>query len=59
MSSAVAIIEVFPDYDEDDGSVDLTLHFSYGCSELGLMGYTNIKDLIKDIRKKLKVERIK
>ncbi len=52
MSSYIAKIEVYPDYDED-GSMNLNLPFSYGCTELDLMGYSDIKDLIKDIRNKL------
>jgi len=54
MTSKIATIEVYPDYDEEDGSVDLTLHFSYGCPDLNLMGYKSVKALVKDIRKKLK-----
>lgn len=57
MTSRIAVIEVYPDYDEEDGSVDLTLNFSYGCPELGLMGYTNVRDLVHDIRKELKRRR--
>jgi len=59
MTSRIATIEVYPDYDEEDGSVDLTLHFSYGCPELDLMGYKSVKALVKDIRKKLKGGRSK
>jgi len=53
MSSQICRIEVYPDY-KNDGSVDYNLPFSYGCLELGLMGYTNINELIEDIRKKQK-----
>lgn len=53
MSSHIATIKVYPDYNVD-GSMNLDLPFSYSCMELNLMGYTNIKELIKDIKNKLK-----
>ncbi len=55
MSSHIARIEVFPDY-ELEGSMDLDLPFSYGCGDLDLMGYTNVEELVEDIRTKLKEE---
>ena len=53
MSSHITRIEVYPNYNKD-GSMNLDLPFSYGCPELDLMGYRDIEELIKDIRKKLK-----
>ena len=53
MSSQIARIEVYPNYDED-GSMNLDLPFSYGCPDLDLMGYSNITELIEEIRKELK-----
>lgn len=56
MSSKIATIEVYPNYNED-GSVNLDLDFSYGCPELDLMGYSGHSRLIqltRDIREKLK-----
>jgi len=55
MPSYVTMIEVYPDYAED-GSMDIELPFSYGCPRLDLMGYRNIKELIIDIRHKLREE---
>jgi len=52
MSSEIANIEVYPDYDFE-GKIDYTLPFSYGCLSLDLMGYLDIDELIKDIREKL------
>ena len=55
MSSEIALIGIFPDYN-DDGTINLNLPFSYGCLDLNLMGYLEIEELIKDIRNKLKRE---
>ncbi len=53
MTSHIARIEVYPDYNKD-GSMNLDLPFSYGCPELDLMGYTDILLLVEDIRKEEK-----
>lgn len=53
MSSKSATIEVYSDYNKE-GIVNYDLPFSYGCSELDLMGYMDIDKLIKDVRIKLK-----
>ena len=53
MSSHIARIEIYPDYNKD-GSINYNLSFSYGCPELNLMGYQDIEYLINHIRKKLK-----
>lgn len=55
MSSQIARIEIYPQYNED-GSMNLDLPFSYGCPELNLMGYSDITVLIWDVRSKLKKE---
>ena len=53
MSSHIARIEIYPDYNKD-GSINLNLPFSYGCPDLDLMGYVEIEELVRDIKKKLK-----
>ena len=55
MSSHIARIEIYPDYNKD-GSMNLDKDFSYGCPELNLMGYNYTWKLIADIRSKLKKE---
>ena len=55
MSSHIARIEVYPDYNHES-VMDLDLPFSFGCGELNLMGYTDINELIEDIKNKLKEE---
>ena len=52
MPSQIARIDVYPDYDED-GRVSYLKPFSYGCLELDLMGYQDIRELVKKIRTKL------
>ena len=52
MSSHIARIEIYPDYDFE-GRMDLNLPFSYGCPELNLMGYMEISEFIKDVKFKL------
>ncbi len=52
MPSRCATIEVYPEYDKV-GRVDYALPFSYGCPELNLMGYSDITQLILDIRTEL------
>ena len=52
MSSHIARIEIYPEYN-DDNSINIHT-FSYGCLELDLMGYTDINDLIFDIKQILK-----
>ncbi len=52
MPSQIARIEVYPAYDSE-GAMDLEMPFAYGCSELNLMGYSNVEELIEDIRIKL------
>lgn len=53
MSSHIARIEVYPNNDED-----VIEDWSYGCPDLDLMGYSDIQELLVDIKivlaKKLK-----
>lgn len=56
MPSRIAIIEIYPDYDEN-GAVNLDLPYSFGCPELDLMGYSNAYSLIDAIRRALKEKR--
>ena len=53
MTSHIARIEIYPEYNED-GSMNLDLPFSYGCPDLDLMGYSNVLSLVEAIRKELK-----
>jgi len=52
MSSQIAMIEVYPDYDAE-GPMNLNLPFSYSCAALDLFGYSNTNELIEDIKNKL------
>jgi len=47
MSSHLTRIEIYVNEDKS---------YSYGCPDLDLMGYSDIKELIKDIKIKMSIE---
>ncbi len=50
-------IERYPDLREaKDGKSNIVAGYSYGCPELGLMGYVSIFSLLVDMAKKINSE---
>lgn len=50
-------IERYPEYrDTESGRSSVFIGYSYGCPDLGLMGYLNISDLLRDIFNEIRDE---
>ena len=51
-------IERYPDYkDADSGKGCILLGCSYGCPDLGLMGYLNLNELFCDMLSEIEIKR--